>query len=134
MIVGGKELTAEARSHGQFIRSKQREGNVLTVPVNCFFGSTAYKDNFVPAGNIGRLDGNKPYDAGLLQQKFRAASAYDDHFNSQTHLDESSGQMLKDKTNEQRNRTKNIMLNQREGSLGKVKHAQFQGETAAREA
>lgn len=54
MIAGGKELTADARSHGQFIRSKQREGNVLRVPVNCFFGSTSYKDNFVPAGNIGR--------------------------------------------------------------------------------
>ncbi len=47
------------------------------MPINCFIDSTAYKDYYVVADEIKKLEGIRPTDqSGFIPQKFRGSSMY----------------------------------------------------------
>tara|TARA_B110000285_G_scaffold15064_1_gene14842 strand:+ start:1166 stop:1372 length:207 start_codon:yes stop_codon:yes gene_type:complete len=68
--------------------------------MNCFTGSTAYRDKFEKHENAVRAYPVIPPQQNIGGQQFRAMSAYAHEMNSPEHHKRASGQILLDSTKE----------------------------------
>jgi len=100
------------------ILEKQKVGNTVNVPMNCFLNSTQYKDKFDQYDNVMKAQPIKPTEGNIGGHRFRGVSAYKHEMNSKSHHEQASGKMLHDYYTEQRTRIKNFSIGQRRGTLG----------------
>ena len=96
------------------ILEKNKVGNFVPVPVNCFIENTSYKYQFNDLGKAQKMQIiTRPNNMGRSDQKFTGASMYNQFYGS-TH----TPKQLLDRTLEQKKRTAENAFQQRRGTLG----------------
>lgn len=101
---------------------------MVMVPINCFLGNTSYSNQFIEISNPVKMEPIMPANLNRGGQKFKAESMYKAEFNSSYHQQEASGPVLQAKTQEQRSKTNDYGIQQRQGTLSR-QPLKFMGES-----